>query len=151
MGLISAALLWWGSRWIGTVGAKHLPRSTAKNRGSLVALEFDPCELRIVERIPPSGRSLTIPWSDVTSVAVYKEDLVVVDTMVLVFRFANGAELEFCEETEGWSDLAQSLHQHLPGCIPFHEWFMRVAFPAFQINFTEIFKRESVSQVEPFQ
>jgi hypothetical protein len=70
------------------------------------------------------------------------------DTIALGFQLAEGTKLEFSEAVEGWADLAQGLRHYLPGCIPFHEWFKPVAFPAFQINFAAIFKRGGASQVE---
>ena len=70
------------------------------------------------------------------------------DTIALEFQLADGTKLEFNEAVEGWADLAQGLHHYLLGSIPFHEWFKPVAFPAFQINFTVIFKRRSAPQVE---
>jgi hypothetical protein len=70
------------------------------------------------------------------------------DTLALEFQLADGTKLEFNEAVEGCADLAQGLHHCLLGCIPFQEWFKPVAFPAFQINFTEIFKRRRAPQVE---
>jgi hypothetical protein len=147
-----------GPRWFGRAAGLAGTRAPHPHSGSqhpspsrhpsAVALKADGIGLQIVERQPPTGRTLTIPWSEIELVAVYKMDLYVVDAIMLGFRLADGSELEFSEEVEGWSELARGLHHYLPGCIPFHEWFMSVAFPAFQTNFTAIFKREAVSQVE---
>ncbi|WP_170157368.1 hypothetical protein [Roseimicrobium gellanilyticum] len=135
------ALAWLGSRW-------WMKR---KNLAPTILLGADVHGLLIRELTPTQDHTRTIPWTDVHAVAAYKIDLFSFDTIALGFQLANGTRLEFCEEVEGWSDLAQGLHHYLPGCIPFHEWFKPVAFPAFQTNFTEIFKRETALQVELHQ
>jgi hypothetical protein len=134
------ALAWLGSRWMEN-----------KNLAPIILLGANTSGLLIRELSPSTDRTRTVPWPEITSVAAYKVDRFSFDSIALGFQLVDGTSLEFYEEVEGWTDLAQGLHHYLPGCLPFQEWFMSVAFPAFQINFTEIFKREAALQVEPHQ
>ncbi|QIF05121.1 hypothetical protein [Roseimicrobium sp. ORNL1] len=131
------SLGWAGRRWIGKT-----------NSVPTILLGADTHGLLIRELTPTEDHTRVVPWQAVHSVAAYKMDQFSLDIIALGFRLADGTKLEFDEEVEGWADLAQGLHYYLPGCIPFHEWFKPVAFPSFQINFTEIFKRGSAPQVE---
>jgi hypothetical protein len=133
-------LAWLGTRWM-----------EKKKLATATLLGADVNGLLIREVSLSEDRTRIVPWSVIESVAAYKIDLFSYDTIALGFQLADGTHLEFREEVEGWSDLAQGLHYYLPGCIPFSEWFKPVAFPAFQTNFAEIFKREAASQVELFQ
>ncbi len=36
----------------------------------------------------------------------------------------------------------KKLPEYLPGCQPFEAWFQTVAFPAFAMNPTDIYRRE---------
>lgn len=131
------SLGWAGRRWAGR-----------KSLAPTILLGADAHGLLIRELTPTADHTRVVPWQVIHSVAAYKMDQFSLDAIALGFRLADGSKLEFDEGVEGWADLAQGLHHYLPGCIPFHEWFKAVAFPSFQINFAEIFKRGSASQVE---
>ena len=51
----------------------------------------------------------------------------------------DGSSAVISEDVEGWKELVDALPDYLPGCLPFHEWFFAVAFPAFEPNPTELF------------
>lgn len=40
-----------------------------------------------------------------------------------------------------WQLLIDELPKLFPGSKPFHEWFMEVAFPAFEMNLLQIYKK----------
>jgi hypothetical protein len=83
-----------------------------------------------------------VPWSRVVSIHAFKEDLMVVDRICLRLGLGDGTTAVLSEDVAGWKDLVDALPDYLPGCLPFHEWFFAVAFPAFDPNATELYRRE---------
>jgi hypothetical protein len=81
------------------------------------------------------------PWSRIVAIHAFKEDLLVIDRISLRFGLDDGTSVVISEEVEGWKDLVDALPDYLPGCLPFHEWFFAVAFPAFETNPTELYRR----------
>jgi hypothetical protein len=84
-------------------------------------------------------RSLT--WQQVNSITAFKRDLWAVDQICLGIDLLDGSAIQLDEEMNGWDSLVHKLPEYLPGCKSFGEWFGRVAFPAFELNLTPIFKR----------
>ncbi len=78
--------------------------------------------------------------SDIDKVIVCKRDLYAYDQIVMLLKCKDCC-IVVPEDTLGAKQLFNELGQHLPGAIPFHQWFMAVAFPAFAANPTEIFAR----------
>jgi hypothetical protein len=62
----------------------------------------------------------------------------------MLLEWADGTGIELDEEMAGWTSLTESLPRHLPGCKPWAEWFMTVAFPAFDTNAAEIYVRAAM-------
>jgi hypothetical protein len=80
-------------------------------------------------------------WPDVQKVGVFKRDLYAVDMICLAVEVAGPAAIELNEEMEGWQPFVEALPEFLPGIKPWHEWFLEVAFPAFEVNPTLIYSR----------
>jgi hypothetical protein len=81
----------------------------------------------------------TLRWSDVQKVELFKRDILVVDRICAAFYTTEATVFELNEEMAGWSDLTDALPVYLPGCES--DWFKGVAFPAFETNLTEIYRR----------
>ena len=92
-------------------------------------------------------RTAEIPWESIESVYVYKQDLVIVDRIATIIKIDGDLEIEINEEMEGWKPLVDAMPQHLPNCRDFADWFMDVAFPAFEPKPTLIYRRLSVDQI----
>jgi hypothetical protein len=83
--------------------------------------------------------TVTFTWNEVTRAAVFKRDQFTVDCICMIFEL-NGIEtVEVNEDMEGWSSLLQAIPLHLPGALAQEDWWDRVAFPAFETCFTEIY------------
>ncbi|MBX3267128.1 MAG: hypothetical protein KF831_10510 [Acidobacteria bacterium] len=108
-----------------------------------MTIEFDSEGLKIID----DGRTAVVAWDSVDSVFVYKEDLVIVDRIVTLFKLDGDREFSIDEEMEGWKALVDALPMYLPNCRDFADWFMEVAFPAFEPKPALIFKRLRPDQV----
>lgn len=117
-------------------------------------IEFSEDGVRLTEKLYPifklrawlrgkSGANVSfMAWREVERVFVYKQDDFTVDRICMTFVSSGGGKvLEINERMRGWQYQIEDLPEHLPGCKPFHEWFMDVAFPAFEMNMTEIYKK----------
>jgi hypothetical protein len=78
-------------------------------------------------------------WDDVEKVKTFKRDLYTVDLICLYFECKNNKGFEINEEMEGWEELIKQLHDYLPGCKKWEEWFMAVFLPPFAPNKAEIY------------
>jgi len=81
-------------------------------------------------RYEPS--SLSVLWSEVEKVTVFKRDRMTVDEICMVLEVSGSPALEVNEEMPGWQELVQGLPTYLPGARLWEEWFEKVAFPAFR-------------------
>jgi hypothetical protein len=81
-------------------------------------------------------------WREVSRVVVYKRDALTHDVIALAFLMSGRDGIDVHEAMEGWDDLVEKFPEYLPGCQTFGQWFHAVAFPAFAMNPTEIFRRE---------
>lgn len=86
-----------------------------------------------------------IEWENVKEIYVYKRDAYVIDVIAMAFRMADENAFEINENMAGWQTLIDELPILFSGVMPFHEWFVEVAFPAFDMNLIQIYKRESSS------
>ena len=84
-----------------------------------------------------------VQWQEIKEVYVYKRDAYIVDLICMMLRTAVDDGFELHEQMRGWQLLIEDLPKHLPDCQPFHEWFMDVAFPAFEFNLIKIYPREN--------
>lgn len=82
-----------------------------------------------------------IVWRDTISIHAYKRDVFAVDLICLCIVSSGEDAVEIDEEMQGWDELIKKLPDYLTGCKKFEEWFETVAFPAFELNLTEIYKR----------
>lgn len=78
-------------------------------------------------------------WSRIAKMDVFKRDLFGHDLVCMAIEASDGAVLEVDEEMDGWMPFIEILPDRLPGCKPWHDWFMRVTFPAFETNLETIF------------
>jgi hypothetical protein len=83
-----------------------------------------------------------VPWARVVSVHALKEDLFAFDRICLMIGLDDGTAVAVSEDLEEWKEFVDALPDYLPGCLPFHKWFFAVAFPAFEMNLTELYRRE---------
>jgi hypothetical protein len=91
----------------------------------------------------PVTKIQSVRWSDVSEVCVYKRDVFAYDLICLAFRTNNGDSVELNEQMNGWKSLIDNLLIYIPGCRKSEEWFIDVAFPAFELNLIKIYQREN--------
>lgn len=108
-----------------------------------MTIDFNERELLLTD----DGRTGEIPWESIEAVYVYKQDLVIVDRIATVLKLDGGMDIEINEEMEGWKPLVDALPQHLPNCRDFADWYMEVAFPAFEPKPTLIYRRLSADEI----
>lgn len=72
-----------------------------------------------------------IQWSEIEAIFAYKVDAYVVDQIRFLISAASGP-IEVSEEDEGFTKLIEELPEYLSGCESMGEWYMHVAFPAFE-------------------
>lgn len=89
---------------------------------------------------------IVVAWQDTVLVKAFKRDLYAVDLICLVFLSKDEKAVELNEEMDGWESLVEKLHEYLPGCQKFEQWFSVVAFPAFKPNITQIYQRIEVDR-----
>ncbi|MDM7923008.1 MAG: hypothetical protein QUS14_11965 [Pyrinomonadaceae bacterium] len=106
-------------------------------------IEFDDQNIRLIK----DGQVAPISWGMIESVFAYKQDHVIVDRVVTLIKMDGGLEIEVDEEMEGWKELVDAMPKHLPNCRDFSDWYMEVAFPAFEPNPTLIYRRLNADQI----
>lgn len=92
----------------------------------------------------PTTKVRTIAWENVQEVYVFKRDIFAIDLICLAFRLNNDESLELNEQMKSWKYLVENLPKYLPDCPTFEQWFMDVAFPAFELNLIKIYPRENL-------
>ena len=95
------------------------------------------------------GQSWGMEWPQIAKVDVFKRDLFGYDLVCMAVEGCDGAVVELDEEMSGWMEFIENLPDKLPGCLAWHDWFMRVAFPAFETNLETIFERCPRSSAVP--
>lgn len=133
---------WLARRW---VRRKLTEIKDAKNnppaKTSYYCISVDANGVSVTRKQHPGSPLHVVAWQDIVRALVYKQDLFVVDCISLALVAVDGSMIEVNEEMEGWELLTKSLPQYLPGCKPWHEWFILVAFPAFAENKLVVFER----------
>ncbi|MGJ5815319.1 hypothetical protein [Paludibaculum fermentans] len=87
-----------------------------------------------------------IAWKNVGAVFAYKQDCATVDQICITFVDLGGeVRLAVSEDDAGYQQLVEDLPRHLPGCLAPADWFQKVAFPAFETNWTELYRIPFVS------
>jgi hypothetical protein len=85
----------------------------------------------------------TVRWSAVTRVTTYKIDFFAVDCICLSFELDGEPTLELTEESNGFNDFMDELHERFP-TIP-ADWYATVMQPPFARNEAVLFTRETTS------
>jgi len=81
-------------------------------------------------------------WDDVTEIVAYKLDMLSYDVICLGFRLrGSDTFIEVAEECSGYKELLVAVEQQFPLA---ENWFSKVAFPAFELNWLTLWKAESV-------
>ncbi len=81
-------------------------------------------------------------WADVSSVEVFKRDLITYDLICIQVRTPKEEEpVEFDEEDPNWKQLMAALPVRLPGCKPRNHWYSEVAFPAFETKLKRVYEK----------
>lgn len=86
-------------------------------------------------------KSKKIKWTEIEAAYVYKRDAFTTDLICLAFQMSDGSSVEFNESMAGWQNMIENIPEYLPNCVKFSDWFIQVAFPAFETNLTEIYKK----------
>lgn len=103
-------------------------------------IEHDASRLRLTRNFTDGSELVSeVEWGKVSRVVAYKRDALTHDVIALGFL---GTGIDVNEDMEGWEELLKKLPEYLPGCQAFEQWFQAVAFPAFAMNPTDIYRRE---------
>lgn len=109
------------------------------------ALSFDSDGLTITDLRARAPKPLTMAWAEVVRARAFKRDLLTVDCICLLLERADGTGVELNEEMARWESFVEALPKHLPGCRAWSEWFLAVAFPAFETNETQVYERPATT------
>lgn len=90
-----------------------------------------------------SAPPISVQWESVAAATAFKRDLFSTDRVCIEFRLIPGSCVEVHEEMKGWSEFCDALPAHLPGAPAWTDWFMEITTPAFALNPTLLFPRES--------
>jgi len=151
-GAIALLVMFVLDRWVTPWRTRRLAQRIIRNVGTgkpakprqyRHAIAFDELGFTVSSTMKKSDPVGKLAWSAVHRVMAFKRDYLTVDCICLVFAATEEQLLEIDEEMGGWDEFTQELPKHLPGSIPWAEWFMAVAFPAFATNATEIYSRKS--------
>ncbi|PUB25902.1 hypothetical protein C8J95_11269 [Elizabethkingia sp. YR214] len=88
--------------------------------------------IRFVEEIK------TIRWDDIVLISTYKKDLLTVDCIMIEIHLKETL-ISINDQAEGYMKFMETASQRLQHFKK--DWFMAVAFPAFETNETVIYKR----------
>lgn len=104
-------------------------------------IRFDAAGFAVADLRSADPHCYRMAWEDVHRGVAFKRDLFTVDCICLLLEGAGEQDIELNEEMAGWSTFVEALPSSLPGCVPWPDWFTVVAFPAFETNETEIYRR----------
>ena len=86
--------------------------------------------------------NIQLRWDQITAVCECKRDCFAYDQINLIFSTNDEHEwMQVTEEYQGYKELLGELPHRLPGFPAEDRWFARVAFPAFEANWTELYRR----------
>lgn len=81
-----------------------------------------------------------VEWSCVNEIVAFKHDLLSTDEICLGFRCDGDDRYAWVgEEDSGFEELQNEFERHFDGLL--ENWWNKVAFPAFEENWTRIWKR----------
>ena len=79
-------------------------------------------------------------WESVTRIETYKRDFGVVDMIYIAFTVESGRrKCSPCDQTHGFDLLCRRLSEQFPSIA--EDWWFRVAFPAFETNFSVLYEK----------
>ena len=82
-------------------------------------------------------------WDEVDAAFAYKQDCYAFDMICIALCDAKGqARVNVSEKDAGYQLLIHELPKHVIGFPLPEEWFQRVAFPAFEMNWTQLYRRQ---------
>ena len=155
--LALCGLMWAYDRWIRPQITRRWIDKTLKRiragdyvppaKQSDFGVSVDAAGITLGRRRPTFAALHSIAWSEIVRVVAFKRDWLTVDCICLAIATTDGTTTEVNEEMEGWEALTDALPKHLPGSKLWSECFSQVAFPAFAINETVIFERNSSPKV----
>jgi hypothetical protein len=103
------------------------------------------CDARVVVRhdILDGGEAQDqLCWDEVDAAFAYKKDCFAVDLIMIALCDGDGnVRVHVSEEDVGYEILIRELPQRIVGFPQPEEWFPGVAFPAFETNWTELYRR----------
>jgi len=96
-----------------------------------------------------NGSVVTVPWSEVTKILTYKDDHLVVDTIVLEFTLASQPDspIRISEDWPGFAEARTSMEAWFDSIID--DWCSRVMQPPFERNEAVLWARDSNSGQRP--
>ncbi len=110
----------------------------ARRRAKTAIVSCDAVGFRLRDRASEE----VVAWEKIHRVVAFKRDCYTVDMICIAFMDRDGLVLlEVDESAAGYQELVDRLPQHLVGCLSMGEWFIQVAFPAFEVNLTELYRR----------
>jgi hypothetical protein len=93
---------------------------------------------------PRSESRLKLIWERIDTVFAYKQDCLTTDQIRLIF--GNGVDsiwVEVCEDDVGFDALLAKMGRRLPGFPDVNDWWDKVALPAFETRWTELYRRNA--------
>jgi hypothetical protein len=119
------------------------PKPARPPKSFFGVIEHDASKLRLSRTSSDgSAQAWEAEWPEVSRVVAYKRDALTHDVVALAFLLKGRTGIDVHEDMEGWEGLLNKLPEYLPGCQAFEQWFLAVAFPAFAMNPTDIYRRE---------
>lgn len=89
----------------------------------------------------PEFGEVSVSWSSVQKVVAFKRDMWATDMICLAIEIPGPRTLELNEEMIDWQPFIEQLSTYLSGLPDWHEWWPKVAFPAFATNATVLYAR----------
>lgn len=87
-----------------------------------------------------SAEATHVNWASVVEIVAFKHDLFSIDEICLGFRVEGSDRFLWAgEEDQGFVGLRDDVEDCFEGILP--SWFHQVAFPAFEENWTTIWRR----------
>ena len=98
----------------------------------------------LVERRGEKAVEEKVAWDDIAFVFAYKLDCLTFDKICLALADASrNVRMQVTEDDAGYPMLIEQLPTYLSGCLAPADWFMRVTFPAFETQWTELYRRRA--------
>lgn len=127
-GCLLVLAYWYLPRWVSREGERLSSEEAAgippSPRDYHYAIDSDSRGFTVVDLRNPDCEPISMSWSEVTRVPVFRQDLVTVDCIRLFFSRSNSTGVVVDEEMGRWRSFIEALPQHLPGCMPGSDWLL---------------------------